>query len=182
MLKLLPFKLKRATNQGDTIVEVLIVLAVLGFALSISYASASRSLKDAEQSEQNSYATKLAEQQIEEIRAVTIQSTPGPGGNGIAAFSFPTQACPATVTTTSNCQIFFMTDNNETTQAAAIQITPTNTLTDTAYGATYTITDYYYPQSLGSPPINFNNFAVNVSWPDISGGTNNVWFYYRVYP
>lgn len=71
-------KLKRLTSQGDTIIEVMVVLAVLGLALSISYATASRSLTQARQAQENTEATTLAQTQIEQLRGnyqVTIDSS-----------------------------------------------------------------------------------------------------------
>lgn len=61
-------KLKRLTSRGDTIIEVMVVLAVLGLALSISYATASRSLTQARQAQENTEATTLLQTQIEQLR------------------------------------------------------------------------------------------------------------------
>lgn len=54
--------------MGDTIVEVLIVLAILGMAISIAYATANRSLINTRQAEENSEATTLVQTQIENLR------------------------------------------------------------------------------------------------------------------
>lgn len=71
--------LKRLTSRGDTIVEVMVVLAVLGLALSIAYATANRSLMGARQAQENSEATALAQSQIEQLRAnVKITDTSAP--------------------------------------------------------------------------------------------------------
>lgn len=61
-------KLKRLTSRGDTIIEVMIVLTVLSLALSISYATASRSLTNARQAQENTEATTIAQSQIERLR------------------------------------------------------------------------------------------------------------------
>lgn len=72
-------KLKRLTNRGDTIVEVMIVLTVLSLALSISYATASRSLTQARQAQENTEATTFAQSQIEQLRNnFTITDTLNP--------------------------------------------------------------------------------------------------------
>ena len=60
--------LKRLNSRGDTIVEVMIVLTVLALALSISYATASRSLINARQAQENTEATVIAQSQIEQLR------------------------------------------------------------------------------------------------------------------
>lgn len=65
-------KLKKLTRQGgDTIVEVMIVLAVLGFAISISYATANRSLLNARQAQENSQASEIVQAQFENLRTLT---------------------------------------------------------------------------------------------------------------
>jgi type II secretory pathway pseudopilin PulG len=66
--------LKRLNLAGDTIVEVLIVLAVLGLAFSISSATASRSLTQSRNAEEHSQALGILNSQIELVRtAVTKQ-------------------------------------------------------------------------------------------------------------
>ncbi len=55
-------------NAGDTIVEVMVVLAVLGLAIGISYATASRSLTNTRSSQENSSATELLKSQVEVLR------------------------------------------------------------------------------------------------------------------
>ncbi len=61
-------------SRGDTIVEVMIVLAVLSLAISISYATADRSLLNARQAQENSIATELAQGQVEELQALGCAS------------------------------------------------------------------------------------------------------------
>lgn len=60
--------LRRLTQKGDTIIEVMIVLAVLGLAISIAYATANRSLLNARQAQENSEATRLIQSQLENLR------------------------------------------------------------------------------------------------------------------
>ncbi|MFO0781874.1 MAG: type II secretion system protein [Candidatus Saccharimonadales bacterium] len=61
--------IKKLASRGDTIVEVMIVLAVLGMAISICYATANRSLTDSRQAQENSEASEIAISQIEQLRA-----------------------------------------------------------------------------------------------------------------
>ena len=58
---------KKLTQTGDTIVEVMIVLAVLGSAIGLSYATANRSLLNARQAQENAEAARLAQSQIESL-------------------------------------------------------------------------------------------------------------------
>jgi type II secretory pathway pseudopilin PulG len=60
---------RRLNQTGDTIVEVMIVLAILGLAIGISYGTATRSLKTTRSALENSQATALLQGQIELLRA-----------------------------------------------------------------------------------------------------------------
>lgn len=60
-------KLKNST--GDTIIEVLIALAVLGVIISAGYSIATRSLNGVQVANERSEATKLAEGQLEAFKA-----------------------------------------------------------------------------------------------------------------
>jgi prepilin-type N-terminal cleavage/methylation domain-containing protein len=63
-------KLRQIGQRGDTIVEVMIVLAVLGMAISICYATATKSLSDARQAQENSEASSLVQSQVEALRVL----------------------------------------------------------------------------------------------------------------
>jgi type II secretory pathway pseudopilin PulG len=61
--------LKPLKRAGDTIVEVLIVTVVIGMVLASAYAIAVRSLQDTQLSQERAFALKLAEAQLENLRA-----------------------------------------------------------------------------------------------------------------
>jgi prepilin-type N-terminal cleavage/methylation domain-containing protein len=61
-------------SRGDTIVEVMVVLAVLGLAIGIAYATANRSLLNARQAQENSMATEVAQTQVEGMVAIGCSS------------------------------------------------------------------------------------------------------------
>lgn len=63
------FKLKLLNNRGDTIVEVLIVLAILGFAFGTSTGIATRSLHQSRTAEEHSQALGLLNTQLEQLRS-----------------------------------------------------------------------------------------------------------------
>jgi type II secretory pathway pseudopilin PulG len=65
------------TQTGDTIVEVMIVLAILSLAISSSYATASRSLLNTRQADETSQATELVQSIINQLVALSpAGSTP----------------------------------------------------------------------------------------------------------
>ncbi|MEK7594126.1 MAG: type II secretion system protein [Patescibacteria group bacterium] len=65
-------------ERGDTIVEVMIVLAVLGLAIGISYATANRALLQARQAQENTKATQLLQSQIEQLTTMTANKSTNP--------------------------------------------------------------------------------------------------------
>src|SRR5579884_937422 len=77
----MPLKSLRLNSRGDTIVEVMIVLAILGLAISIAYSTANRSLMEARQAQENSYAAEQVLKQIEAIRDLGQTANPTPGNN-----------------------------------------------------------------------------------------------------
>ena len=62
-------------HYGDTIIEVLIVLAILGSGLAISYSIASKSLLISRDAQERTEATTILEAQIEQVRAVILNPT-----------------------------------------------------------------------------------------------------------
>ncbi|MEO5627687.1 MAG: hypothetical protein ABIQ89_02260 [Candidatus Saccharimonadales bacterium] len=64
---------KQLSQTGDTIVEVLIVIIVLGVVVSAGYRTAIRSLQSIQLSQEKTYALKLAEGQLESIKAKATQ-------------------------------------------------------------------------------------------------------------
>ncbi len=68
--------LKRLKNRGDTIVEVMIVLTILGLAIGIAYATANSSLLDIRQAEEHAQANELAQSQIEALRTLLAPGSP----------------------------------------------------------------------------------------------------------
>ena len=82
--------LKRINSRGDTIVEVLIALAVLSLAFGISYATANRSLEVSQNAQEHSLALEYLNAQIEGLRYVANQ----PGQTIVPAsyFTVPRQS------------------------------------------------------------------------------------------
>jgi prepilin-type N-terminal cleavage/methylation domain-containing protein len=55
---------------GDTLVEVMIAMAVMGMILSIAYTTAGAALRTAQQAQERSQAIKVAENQIERLKVL----------------------------------------------------------------------------------------------------------------
>jgi len=67
MLKI--FK-NRSEQRGDTIIEVLVVLAVLGLAIGVSYGIANTSLLSTKGAQENAQATEILQAQLEAVRSM----------------------------------------------------------------------------------------------------------------
>lgn len=68
-------KIKRLDLRGDTIVEVLIAISIAAFAIGISYATASRSLRQAITAREHNQALNIIENQIADLK-LRFQNTP----------------------------------------------------------------------------------------------------------
>lgn len=62
-----------SSETGDTIIEVLIAVTVIGLAIGLAYGVANRSLKSARQSQERTEAVKLAEGQTEQLKALSYR-------------------------------------------------------------------------------------------------------------
>jgi prepilin-type N-terminal cleavage/methylation domain-containing protein len=155
-------KLDRLRERGDTIVEVLIVLAVLGLAISISYATANRSLLDNRQAIENSMATQYVQSQIESLRIL--------GASPTSTVYTASQFCIQSGTVAASCTLPFISNSS-------LSIIYCGNLSASPQRFGYT--------GVGSPCPNntTDTFYVTASWPDIEGGPNDqVTQVYRVHP
>jgi type II secretory pathway pseudopilin PulG len=162
--------LKRLNQVGDTIIEVMVVLAVLGLALGVSYATANRSLLAARGAQENSEATQLVQSQVEYLRAYARVAS-------------------------SDTAHYIFTPNNifcfDTSGNIVAGFTGTNTDTPPANypssGACLQGTRYYlsikYGGAAGSPADPTDTFTVRAVWADVQGqGNDSVTIVYRIHP
>lgn len=61
-------------NKGDTIIEVLIAIAIVSLTLGSAYAVASRTLKNARQAQEHTEALKLLEGQLERMKGLSTDA------------------------------------------------------------------------------------------------------------
>jgi prepilin-type N-terminal cleavage/methylation domain-containing protein len=62
------FRMRRS-QKGDTLVEVLISIALVGLVLATSYGTASRSVRIGREAQERAEATRIAESQVEQVKA-----------------------------------------------------------------------------------------------------------------
>jgi type II secretory pathway pseudopilin PulG len=149
---------------GDTIVEVMIVLAVLGLAIGISYATANRSLLNARQAQENSQASELVQSQVEQLRTLSTANCGPP----------PATAPPVD---TAHC-IYgnFGTSSNPFCLVADQVTANTNT------GCSQAGESGRYSLSITRQDASYT-FTVIAKWPDVLGeGTDTVTMIYQLPP
>lgn len=145
-------------NRGDTIIEVMIVLAVLGLAITMSYTTANRSLLATRQAQENARATQLLYSQIEQMRLLAAVPSPSPTQN-----IFRAVGAPFCVTVVSGVY-------------AVLDTTAPACLVDNLYRLSITHTDN---PAAGRP----NTFTLTATWLDASGRENStVTMNYRIHP
>ncbi len=158
--------MRKLQQAGDTIVEVIIVLAVLGTAISIAYSTASRSLQATRQAEENSQATQLVQSQIESLRSYSGVAPGDPHNIYIASGAF--------------C---FDTSGNVATSPTLL---PTTTSTGAynggcVYNNLYNIAIFYTKNNLLGHQT--DTFTVRATWDDVQGsGKDTVTLVYRLHP
>lgn len=156
----------KSNNDGDTIVEVMIVLAILGLAVGISYATANRSLLNARQAQENSAATELVQTQVENLSILAPVTNP-PVAKNVFAPAQPycikdAGAVNPFITDISQCT--FGTNNLYTIQIwncdkVSHATTPCSTVSDA------------------------NTLVTQATWPDVLGqGTDTVTLVYKAHP
>lgn len=77
-------RLKIRSERGDTIVEVLLAIAITAAVLAGAYVATNRSLKASQSARERSEAIKIAETQIERLKYLNVNPpAPGPGAANI---------------------------------------------------------------------------------------------------
>jgi len=166
--------LKPLNQAGDTIVEVMVVLAILGLAIGISYATANQSLLNTRQAQENSQASEYVQSQVEALRYLAPNSKTNPNDN---IFLPPTPAPPNSL----YCI-------HDASAGSPLAIYPT--ADSCSFGPIpYTVLIYNCDQVTTSPcdspniAANSDTFVVQATWPDVSGqGNDTVTMVYRVHP
>lgn len=145
---------RKRGQSGDTIVEVMIVLAVLGMAIGISYATANRSLLNARQAQEASLATEVVQAQVEGLQTLAA------GGTIYTASPF------CIIDTGSGPAIHVISSSTD----AACHLGEDNR---------YAVTINWSGSHTGNNP---DTFTVKASWDDVEGqGTDTATLIYRIH-
>lgn len=146
-------------QRGDTIVEVLIAVAVISLVLGGAYTATNRSLQSSRSAQEQSAAIKVVESQLEQLKGLADK----PGGLSSLPLSF--------------CLITSASGPVPTATGG-----PTNPCGLNAQGVTAGTNDQPVYQIAITQPST-NTFQLRSTWTDVSGNaTNSVQMSYRVYP
>jgi type II secretory pathway pseudopilin PulG len=157
--------MKKLNIKGDTIVEVLIALAVLSAVLGGAYLSANRSLSSNRDSQERGEALKLAEGQIEQLKSLA-------------------KANPALLSTLP--AVFCIDSANSVQPPTGMAPVPAlNSASDTLATPNYNLGCIQKPSGVSyymSISGSSNLFTIRSRWNRINGGGNNeVKLTYRLY-
>lgn len=151
--------MKQLHQVGDTIVEVLLATAVIGFAIGGSYTIATRSLRGARQAQEHSEALKIIEGQAELLKNYT-RAVPTPGGTSIFSSTPKPVFCMDGSTTqrvnTTKNNIPTLSSDNWSTYPAACQ--------KGLYHYAVQVTDL---GTFGSTTVHRYQFKIVVRWDSI---------------
>lgn len=154
-------RLRRLRDTGDTIIEVLVCLAVLGFMLTLAYSIATRAQQTIQSAHERSRALKLAEGQIEQMKAIAKNS-------------------PAEIFTNRSTGAFCLVNGVAKDFAPAA---PTPGLGAWSYNPACTNVDGLYKVSILTPGVAGLSYVVQIRWVHINGvGEDEVKLEYKLYP
>jgi prepilin-type N-terminal cleavage/methylation domain-containing protein len=176
---------KNTTQAGDTLIEVMIAMAIIGLVIAVSYSTANRALQVGRRAQERTEALKEAESQIETLKSIGGLT----GANDIFSTiaggptdpSFCVSASGIVEQNNVNPDIFASGVNLDVAPVGV----PTGAITynsacvggiDGRYRKSITRTDF---QAGASSPIQ-STFTVRVRWFKIGGGLDEVALVYKL--
>jgi len=161
-----------AEQAGDTIIEVLVAMSVLMMILVGAYVTANRSLNSERDAQEHTEALTIAQGQVEDLHAgyQLVDSE----GNADQCFN------PNNPTLSTGGQNCFENGSGQFCQTATAGTSANCTPSTDLW---YQITDSEISDpiilSTVTPALTSPTYEVSVSWPSISGSSDNVQLYYR---
>jgi len=156
-------KLKQREN-GDTIVEVLISLAILTAVLVGAYYTANESFRNDRDSQEHTEALTIAETQLEDLRTA-------------GTISASDQCFNSSGVAVSSCYIPTGNTTQNLTQQQCKSLVGSYCYSVDI--SNYATVQYNVPSTTPAIPITLNTYEVNVTWTGLSGASDNVSLYYR---
>ncbi len=156
----------RMNQNGDTIVEVMIAMAVASLVIGSAYSISNKSLANSRQAQEHSEAARIAQSQLEQIRQFARSST-----TSSLLFQDNKSFCIGTNgQLTEFTQISKVPDNDTTKYPSVCQ---------NLGSVNYRVGFLRNPENL---PDNENTFTIYVTWDGATGKQDQVSMSYRAYP
>lgn len=162
-LAMIFFKKLTSSQRGDTIMEVLIAVGVLGFMLASAFTITNRNQLTIRDSQERSEGVKIAEKQIESLRSFYSARTPGDDAI-TEGFCFKDDGSKADNTEAYNNSYSADCSISSNGYNYQINIWPPGTDSKSSY-------------AVGGKS---SSYAVTVRWDAIKGGTNEVKLFYAI--
>lgn len=151
-------RLIKLGSRGDTIIEVLLAIAVMSMVLSVSYGLANRSSQSNRQAQERAEAQKIGEEQLELLRGYINEDT---------QWNNATDVC-------------FMADNTATVEDETGQITDqTSDCQGRGPGGRYNIKITVKEPDAGNPDAGYV-YTVDTNWDNTKGGTDQLALSYKL--
>ena len=145
-------------SRGDTIIEVLIAIAVVSSVLGITYSIMNKNIQTTRDNQERSEASKIAQGQLELLRT--------------AWFSVPVSKFTSQVAVGNFCMKEDMTSAN---------VSNPNQLDDLGYDLSCIKDDlYYHFIAKNNADINNLSYTVTVRWNHLGGGRSEIVMAYKV--
>ena len=152
-------RMQKLSQRGDTIVEVLIAIAVVSMVLGGAYATTNRSLQASRSAQEQGVALKLVETQIEQLKA--LADTPGALATAPSSFCILTTGGGPTITGTAGAGNPCGLNGNGVTASSGDQPV--------------------YQLAITEPTP--DTFQITNNWTNVSGGLHdNIQMTYKAYP
>lgn len=166
--------MRRLGQRGDTIVEVLIALAVLSIVLTGAYVSSRNSLNNTRDAQERGEALKLAEEQLEKLR------------NSLATLPAFTTLYPFCIDSSGVARPHGTSLSTFNTAYANVANDPLE-ISASAYDNRCVVNSRYHISLARANPdsstVEYNNFVARVRWVEISGRTKDeAKIIYRIEP
>jgi prepilin-type N-terminal cleavage/methylation domain-containing protein len=168
-------------NKGDTIIEVMISMAILGLILGGAYYTANQSLNNIRAANEHSVAANIAQSQIEEIKIYNKDNPQDPfdssdSTNSGACLSTSLNPLPGTQDNNiGGRQYWCKTPSNNPSNI--LNSAPRSASTAFYYSINVNCKPYFMTSTYGVASVNtkFYTYTVTVNWPTsaVTGSTRN---------
>ena len=165
-------------SRGDTLIEVMIAMAIISSVLAVSYTTASRALNMGQQAQERVEALKLVEGQIE-----TLKYAAGLDGTTVysAGDSFCLDASGVVQAQNAVPDDLFTDTLNSAAAASGIPVSGEIYNTKCSVGTSGRYKLSIVRQDSGAAPSLRSTFLVRARWERLGGGIDEVAIYYKLH-